>query len=111
MNTKAESAPEALVNQSGKTNQSVAPVKKAVRITPKAVRAAKTTKTPQRLPRSLRTASSAETLVCRYCGSDDLAPSFQKRRDARCRACFKKRYGSIPKDKKTARSQKTKAAK
>src|SRR5271163_2175493 len=33
-------------------------------------------------------------LVCRYCGSDDLAPSFIKRRDARCRACFKQRYGS-----------------
>jgi hypothetical protein len=33
-------------------------------------------------------------LICRYCGSDDLAPSFIKRRDARCRACFKKRYGS-----------------
>ena len=32
-------------------------------------------------------------LVCRYCGSDDLAPSFIKRRDARCRACFKARYG------------------
>jgi len=32
-------------------------------------------------------------VVCRYCGSDDLAPSFKKRGDARCRACFKKRYG------------------
>jgi hypothetical protein len=50
-------------------------------------------------------------LVCRYCGSDDLAPSFKKRRDARCRACFKKRYSSGPQDKKTARTQKTKAAK
>jgi predicted ATPase len=48
--------------------------------------------------------------VCRYCGSDDLAPSFRKRRDARCRACFKKRYGSAP-HKKTARTPKTKAAK
>ena len=33
-------------------------------------------------------------LVCRYCGSDDLAPSFIKRRDRRCRKCFSKRYGS-----------------
>ena len=33
-------------------------------------------------------------LVCRYCGSDDLAPSFMKRRDRRCRKCFTKRYGS-----------------
>jgi hypothetical protein len=49
--------------------------------------------------------------VCRYCGSDDLAPSFKKRRDARCRACFKKRYGSAPRDKKTAATRKTKAAK
>lgn len=36
--------------------------------------------------------SGQEKLTCRYCGSDDLAPSFKKRRDARCRACFKKRY-------------------
>jgi hypothetical protein len=36
----------------------------------------------------------AEKLVCRYCGSDDLAPSFIKRRDRRCRKCFRKRYGS-----------------
>jgi hypothetical protein len=33
-------------------------------------------------------------LVCRYCGSGDLAPSFIKRRDRRCRKCFSKRYGS-----------------
>jgi len=36
----------------------------------------------------------AEILVCRYCGSDDLAPSFIKRRDRRCRKCFSKRYGA-----------------
>jgi len=35
-----------------------------------------------------------EKLVCRYCGSGDLAPSFVKRRDRRCRKCFSKRYGS-----------------
>jgi hypothetical protein len=35
-----------------------------------------------------------EKLVCRYCGSDDLAPSFTKRRDRRCRECFSKRYRS-----------------
>jgi hypothetical protein len=33
----------------------------------------------------------AEKLVCRYCGSDDLAPSFIQRRDRRCRKCFSKR--------------------
>jgi ribosomal protein L40E len=36
----------------------------------------------------------AEKLVCRYCGSGDLAPSFIKRRDRRCRKCFSKRYRS-----------------
>jgi hypothetical protein len=53
----------------------------------------------------------AERLVCRYCGSDDLAPSFKKRRDARCRACFKKRYGSAARSKRARRSTKAKAAK
>ncbi|MDO8433861.1 MAG: hypothetical protein Q7S58_15780 [Candidatus Binatus sp.] len=38
--------------------------------------------------------SKSEDLVCRYCGSKDLAPSFIKRRDRRCRKCFSKRYGS-----------------
>src|SRR5215472_13684145 len=37
----------------------------------------------------------AEKLVCRYCGSEDLAPSFIKRRDGRCWKCFSKRYGSV----------------
>jgi len=92
VNTDNESVPTALVNQSGKTDQSVAPAKKkVVGAKPKVAHAAKTTKAPQRPPRSSRAASSAEKLVCRYCGSDDLAPFFKKRRDARCRACFKKR--------------------
>jgi len=52
----------------------------------------KTGKTAQRAGRSSN--SESGSLICRYCGSDDLAPSFKKRRDARCRACFKKRYGS-----------------
>ena len=38
--------------------------------------------------------SKSGKLVCRYCGSNDLAPSFIKRRDRRCRKCFSKRYGS-----------------
>ena len=41
-----------------------------------------------------------EKLVCRYCGSADLAPSFIKRRDRRCRKCFSKRYGSAARGKK-----------
>jgi hypothetical protein len=57
-----------------------------------------TTKRPQlkviRKPKS-------EKLVCRYCGSDDLAPSFIKRRDRRCRKCFSKRYGSAARTRKT----------
>jgi hypothetical protein len=44
-------------------------------------------------------------LVCRYCGSDDLAPSFVKRRDSRCRACFKQRYGGASRQRKSARLQ------
>ena len=49
--------------------------------------------------------SKSEKLVCRYCGSDDLAPSFIKRRDRRCRKCFGERYGS------SARTGKTKVKK
>ena len=45
--------------------------------------------------------AKSEKLVCRYCGSDDLAPSFIKRRDRRCRKCFSKRYGSAAQTKKT----------
>jgi hypothetical protein len=41
----------------------------------------------------------AEKLVCRYCGSDDLAPSFIKRRDQRCRKCFSERYSSAARTK------------
>jgi hypothetical protein len=54
---------------------------------------------------------SSEKLICRYCGSDDLAPSFRKRRDTRCRACFKNRYGSATRKKKVVRRRKAKAAK
>jgi len=50
--------------------------------------------------------SKSEKLVCRYYGSDDLAPSFIKRRDRRCRKCFSKRYGT-----EAARTQKTKVKK
>jgi hypothetical protein len=44
--------------------------------------------------------SKSNELVCRYCGSDDLAPSFIKRRDRRCRKCFSKRYGSAARERK-----------
>ena len=45
--------------------------------------------------------SKTEKLVCRYCGGEDLAPSFIKRRDRRCRKCFSKRYGSAARTRKT----------
>ena len=54
---------------------------------------AKSGKRARRAPRR-GSGSGTSQLVCRYCGSADLAPSFIKRRDARCRACFKERYGS-----------------
>ncbi len=44
--------------------------------------------------------------ICRYCGSKDLAPSFIKRHDARCRKCFSDRYGSAAKTKKVKRAKK-----
>ena len=69
----------------------------------KATPTSKARKAPARKSRS---ATNADKLVCRYCGSDDLAPSFRRRRDARCRACFKKRYGSATPSGKTARTRK-----
>ena len=44
--------------------------------------------------------------ACRYCGSKDLAPSFIKRHDARCRKCFSDRYGSKAKGRKTKAAKK-----
>ena len=44
--------------------------------------------------------SRSDKLVCRYCESDNLAPSFIKRRDRRCRECFSKRYGSAARARK-----------
>jgi len=52
------------------------------------------------LRKELGSKSKSGKLVCRYCGSDDLAPSFIKRWDRRCRKCFSKRYGSATRAKK-----------
>jgi hypothetical protein len=52
------------------------------------------------LRKEMGSKSKPEKLVCRYCGSDDLAPSFIKRRDRRCRKCFSKRYGSAARARK-----------
>jgi hypothetical protein len=61
-------------------------------------RTAKTTSSPQKAVPNGKT--KALKLVCRYCGSDDLAPSFIKRRDRRCRKCFHERYGSPTRTRK-----------
>jgi hypothetical protein len=76
---------------------------------PKAAAGKQAVKPARRPARSLRAASEAKKLICRYCGSEDLAPSFVKRRDARCRACFKQRYGSAGTAKKAKRPRKAKA--
>jgi|HubBroStandDraft_1064217.scaffolds.fasta_scaffold361019_1 hypothetical protein len=77
-----------------------------------AARAKSEAKVRPRKPRLQRAKSTEGKLVCRYCGSDDLAPSFKKRRDARCRGCFKKRYGSKTIDRRTVRTnRKAKVAK
>jgi hypothetical protein len=60
----------------------------------------KKAKTERPLEKAIRS-SKSEKLVCRYCGSDDLAASFIKRRDRRCRKCFSKRYGSAARTRKT----------
>jgi hypothetical protein len=51
-------------------------------------------KPARRLRKKMGSKSKSNKLLCRYCGSDDLAPSFIKRQDRRCRKCFSKRYGS-----------------
>jgi hypothetical protein len=62
---------------------------------------------PAKRPLGQRKASMAKTekLVCRYCGSDNLSPSFIKRRDRRCRKCFSKRYGSAARTQKTGKKK------
>jgi hypothetical protein len=94
-------------------NNSGVPPKAKGSSTAKATASSKTKNAAQRPSRASRSASKPEKLVCRYCRSEDLAPSFIKRRDARCRACFKKGYGSATrrKTKKAAGAQKSKAAK
>jgi hypothetical protein len=69
----------------------------------KAVRkktASRKAKLARPLPKKMSSESKSNRLVCRYCGSEDLAPSFIKRRDRRCRKCFSKRYGSAARARK-----------
>jgi len=79
--------------------------------TPSETQAGVTSKSGKAKAHRQRSATKGGKLVCRYCGSDDLAPSFRKRRDARCRACFKKRYGTAGRKKKTTRRREKKSAK
>ena len=62
--------------------------------------ARKKAESAQPLRKETGSKSKLEKLLCRYCGSDDLAPSFIKRRDRRCRKCFTKRYGSAAQARK-----------
>ena len=57
-------------------------------------------KLAQPLRQKIGRVPQSNQLVCRYCGSDDLAPSFIERRDRRCRKCFTQRYGSAARAKK-----------
>ena len=69
----------------------------------KAVRkktASRKTKLAPPLRKKIGRESKSNRLACRYCGSEDLAPSFIKRRDRRCRKCFSKRYGSAARARK-----------
>src|ERR1700720_487365 len=63
-------------------------------------KAAPRTINPKRPLGKMVSKSKSNRLVCRYCGSDDLAASFIKRRDRRCRKCFSKRYGSAVRARK-----------
>jgi hypothetical protein len=60
----------------------------------------KKAESPRPFQKEAGSKSKSGKLGCRYCGSDDLAPSFIKRRDRRCRKCFSKRYGSAARAKK-----------
>ncbi len=62
--------------------------------------ARKTAESTRLLSKEMGSKSKSAKLVCRYCGSDDLAPSFINRRDRRCRKCFSKRYGSAARARK-----------
>jgi len=101
------------VNQSGGRAKPRTPARVSEQPAPaqrKTVTAKPTSKARKIARQPSRAASRPERLVCRYCGSDDLAPSFKKRRDARCRACFKKRYGAAARGKKAKRAGKAKSA-
>ena len=118
MNTQLRSATKMSVNQRVRTRAGIAspahepaaPAKQSGTVKPKATRSLKTSKMARKSAPSFQAAAQTEQLVCRYCGNADLAPSFIKRRDARCRACFKQRYGSTYRQQKPTVIAKMKAA-
>jgi len=105
-----ETEPTAEKNRSPARRQ-LPPGKKTAAAKPKGASASKTRKAAGRPPPSSREKPEGEQLICRYCGSDDLAPSFRTRRDARCRACFKQCYGSAARNQKAVRLAQVKTAK
>lgn len=119
MKKPRKSAPEAHLNGNRQeplgTANPIPSDAPALRAKPKTVVTARkaTAKTGKGARRPPRTAagSDPEQLVCRYCGSGDLAPSFIKRRDARCRACFKQRYSSAARNENTPPTRKAAMAK
>jgi hypothetical protein len=102
---------EAIAGELIASEASASAKKKTAAAKPKGAPPSKTKKAAGRPPRSSRAKPNGEKLICRYCGSDDLAPSFRRRRDTRCRACFKQRYGSAARNQKAVRTRKVKAAK
>lgn len=98
-------------NPSATARTATPPKKKAVAAKQKAALPTKAGKREARSPRTPRAVPEMKKLICRYCGSDDLAPSFRKRRDARCRACFKKRYGAVARGNHTRGLRKASVAK
>jgi hypothetical protein len=119
MKKPSKSAPQAHLNGNGQASTGTAnPIpsgapavlaNKHTVVTAKTV-AVKPAKSARRPPRAA-SGSNPEKLVCRYCSSDDLAPSFIKRRDARCRACFKQRYGATARHENPTHPRKAAAAK
>ena len=101
MNTQLRSATAMLVNQRGKARAGIASpahepaasVKQPSITAKKATRSLKTSKMARQSAPSSQAAAQRSSW-CAAIGRADLAPSFSKRRDARCRACFKQRYGS-----------------
>ena len=97
MKTASKPVPQALPNQSDQISLGLT--------SPSA------TGTAAAPPKRKAVAAKTKELVCRYCGSDDFVRSFRQGRDARCRACFKKRYGAGARSNKSGRPREATAAK